>query len=155
MGRQNICQRIYIWRLNAAKQQRGGGGRGENGTGKSYPDRLLIPFYPTIYRFHQENRKPVRKREESLGCRNGNDFAFFLTVSSDPVFHPGITVLFPFQFPYFIFIQSSQQPTAQKSMEAQDEWSLAARVATICSRWPLIQRVHCRTLLCLHEVVQN
>ena len=70
--------------------------RGENGTGKSRPDRLRIPFYPTIYRFHRENMKPVRKREESLGCRNGNDFAFFLTVSSDPVFHPGITVLFPF-----------------------------------------------------------
>ena len=47
--------------------------RVENGTGKSRPDRLRLPFKPTVNRFREKKENGKTKREngrerERLGC---------------------------------------------------------------------------------------
>jgi hypothetical protein len=63
-----------------------GGGRVENGTGKSRPDRLRLPFKPTVNRFREKNGKMGKQNGKTGGNGNGNGWGVFPTVFTVPVF---------------------------------------------------------------------
>ena len=67
--------------------------RVENGTGKSRPDRLRLPFKPTVNRFREKNEKNGKTKlengRERLGC--------FPDRFHGSRFQPG---KFPREFPY-------------------------------------------------------
>ena len=70
--------------------------RVENGTGKSRPDRLRLPFKPTVNRFREKNGKTKRengreRERELLGC--------FPDHFHGSRFQPG---KFPREFPYLL-----------------------------------------------------
>ena len=61
-------------------------GRVENGTGKSRPDRLRLPFKPTVNRFREKNGKMGKQNGKTGGNGNGNGWGVFPTVFTVPVF---------------------------------------------------------------------
>ena len=61
-------------------------GRVENGTGKSRPDRLRLPFKPTVNRFREKNEKMGKQNGKTGGNGNGNGWGVFPTVFPVPVF---------------------------------------------------------------------
>jgi len=63
-----------------------GGSRVENGTGKSRPDRLRLPFKPTVNRFREKNGKMGKQNGKTGGNGNGNGWGVFPTVFTVPVF---------------------------------------------------------------------
>jgi len=60
--------------------------RVENGTGKSRPDRLRLPFKPTVNRFREKNGKMGKQNGKTGGNGNGNGWGVFPTVFTVPVF---------------------------------------------------------------------
>ena len=60
--------------------------RVENGTGKSRPDRLRLPFKPTVNRFREKNRKMGKQNGKTGGNGNGNGWGVFPTVFTVLVF---------------------------------------------------------------------
>ena len=60
--------------------------RVENGTGKSRPDRLRLPFKPTVNRFREKNGKMEKQNGKTGGNGNGNGCGVFPTVFTVPVF---------------------------------------------------------------------
>lgn len=60
--------------------------RVENGKGKSRPDRLCLPFKPTVNRFREKNGKMGKQNGKTGGNGNGNGWGVFPTVFTVPVF---------------------------------------------------------------------
>ena len=60
--------------------------RVENGTGKFSPDRLRLPFKPTVNRFREKNGKMEKQNGKTGGNGNGNGWGVFPTVFTVPVF---------------------------------------------------------------------
>ena len=60
--------------------------RVENGMGKSRPDRLRLPFKPTVNCFRGKNRKIEKQNGKTGGNGNGNGWGVFPTVFTIPVF---------------------------------------------------------------------
>ena len=58
----------------------------ENGTGKSRPDRLRLPFKPTVNYFREKNGKMGKQNGKTGGNGNGNGWGVFPTVFTVPVF---------------------------------------------------------------------
>ena len=75
----------------------GGSSRVENGTGKSRPDRLRLPFKPAVNRFREKNRKMRKQKRENGRERERERLGCFPDRFHGSRFQPG---KFPREFPY-------------------------------------------------------